>query len=184
MQFGEETISKEQIYQGAILDLELHHVKLQDGKQVKREIIRHAPAVAVVAINNDDKMIFVRQYRKAIEKAILEVPAGLVDDNEALLIAAQREFAEEIGLAAKEWHKLDSFFVTPGYDDEVIHMYACSDLYPYEGNHTLDEDEHIEIINLNITEAQEAIERGEICDMKTIYAIQYWQLIKKDETSV
>lgn len=179
MYFGEETLSKNQIYNGAILSLELHDVALQNGATAKREIIRHAPAVAIIAITDQQEMVFVRQFRKAIEKAILEVPAGLVDEGEELLAAAKRELAEETQLAAAHWQELDCFYVTPGYNDEYIQMFSCSDLSQASGTFSLDDDEHVEMIKLSFEEAQQAIKSGEICDAKTIYAIQYWQLQNK-----
>lgn len=179
MEFGEKTLVNKKIYDGAILSLEVHDVLLQNGETAKREIIRHQPAVAIIAINAQAEMIFVRQFRKAIEQTILEIPAGLVEAGEDLLIAAQRELAEETQLAASDWYKLDKFYVTPGYNDEYIQMFACANLIPAEMNCQPDEDEHLEVVKLNFEAAKAAIASGEICDMKTIYAIQYWQLANK-----
>ncbi|MEY8370771.1 NUDIX hydrolase [Aerococcaceae bacterium 50-4] len=177
MTFGEETIKKETLYDGKILSLEKHQVRLQNGELAERELIFHGPAVGILALY-DDKMILVRQFRKGIEAVSLEVPAGLVDPNEDLLLAAKREFAEETGMAGHNWQVLDGFYVTPGYNDEFIQMYVCQDVYTLEEPPAQDEDENIELVYMNFTEAKAAIASGEISDMKTIYAIQYWQLMK------
>ncbi|MGH2102854.1 NUDIX domain-containing protein, partial [Aerococcus urinaeequi] len=106
MTFGEKTIKKETLYKGKILNLEKHQVRLQNGELADRELIFHGPAVGIFALR-DDKIILVRQYRKGIEAVSLEVPAGLVDPNEDLLVAAKREFAEETGMAGENWQQLD-----------------------------------------------------------------------------
>lgn len=176
MTFGEDTIHKETIYEGKILNLEKHQVRLQNGELADRELIFHGPAVGIFALRND-QIVLVRQFRKGIEKTILEIPAGLVDPGENWQVAAKREMAEETGLASDTWFEMNGFYVTPGYNDEYIQMYGCKDIYELDEVPAQDADENIELVYLSYQEALEAIQTGEICDMKTIYAIQYWQLL-------
>lgn len=176
MAFGEETVQRETIYEGKILNLEKHQVRLQNGALADRELIIHGPAVGIFALRNN-KIVLVRQFRKGIEQTILEVPAGLVERDEDLLLAAKREFAEETGLASDAWTEMDGFYVTPGYNDEFIKMYACADVYELAEAPAQDEDDNIELAYLDFDQARAAIQTGEICDMKTIYAIQYWQIL-------
>ncbi|AMB99674.1 ADP-ribose diphosphatase [Aerococcus urinaehominis] len=177
MEFGEKTLSKQTIYEGAILDLEVHQVALQDGNQAKREIIRHQPAVAILALV-DDKIILVKQYRKAIDRAILEVPAGLVDPGEDWLAAAQRELEEETGYQADSWTKLFGGYLSPGYLDEYLQIYHADQLRLVDQPLAQDEDEHIELVRLTLDQALDMVNQGEICDYKSFCAIQYWQLLK------
>lgn len=177
MTFGEKTIRKETLYEGKILNLEKHQVLLQNGELAARELIFHGPAVGIFALR-DEQIVLVRQFRKGIEAVSLEVPAGLVDPGEDLLLAAKREFAEETGMAGEKWQALDGFYVTPGYNDEFIQMYMCEEVHDLPEPPAQDDDENIELIYLDYTAAKAAIAKGEITDMKTIYAIQYWQIMK------
>ena len=177
MTFGEKTINKETLYEGKILNLEKHQVQLQNGELADRELIFHGPTVGIFAIR-EDKIILVRQFRKGIEAVSLEVPAGLVDPNEDMLLAAKREFAEETGMAGENWQALDGFYVTPGYNDEYIQMYVCDHVYELPEPPAQDDDENIELVYLDFDQAKAAVASGEISDMKTIYAIQHWQIRK------
>lgn len=173
MEFGEKTIKKETIFEGKLVTLETHQVKLQNGNLSMREIIHHGPAVAIVAIDDEGRIAMVRQYRKAIEQAILEIPAGLVDENEDWDVAAKREFEEEMQLSADHWERLVGFYATPGYLDEYLQLYTAKGLHQVENPKAQDADEHLETEWLTLTECEEAIKSGEICDAKTIYAVSY-----------
>lgn len=175
MEFQEKTIDKKTIFQGQLIDLEEHTVEIYNGQHAKREVIRHAPAVGILAIQND-RIVLVKQYRKAIEKPILEIPAGLVDPGEDLLQAAKRELAEETQLAANDWLELDSFYTSPGFLDEKITIFSSQDIYSLDQAPDQDDDEHIELYYLTHEQAHAAIAQGEICDMKTIYAINQWDI--------
>lgn len=177
MEFNEKTIQKETIYNGQLINLEKHIVEIYNGKQAKREVIRHKPAVGILAIT-DEQMVFVKQYRKAIEKPILEIPAGLVEPGEDWLLAAKRELAEETQLAGEQWDKLDSFFTSPGFLDEKIQIYKCSQITELDNPPAQDADEHIGVVFLTLAEAKQAILAEEICDMKTIYAVNQWEILK------
>src|SRR5699024_7551441 len=176
MTFGEKTIKKETLYEGKILNLEKHQVRLQNGELADRELIFHGPAVGIFALR-DDKIVLVRQYRKGIEAVSLEVPAGLVDPNEDLLVAAKREFAEETGMTGENWQQLDGFYVTPSYNDALIQLHACQDLTDLPEPHPKEDDQTIDLVYQDLDQAKAAITSGQISNIKNIYAIQYWQII-------
>jgi ADP-ribose pyrophosphatase len=170
----EKTIASEQIYKGKIIDLLVDEVSLPDGGTSYREIVKHPGAVAIMAITNDQKLVLVRQYRKALEKTIYEIPAGKLDIGEEPETCAKRELQEETGYSANIWKKLVGFYTSPGFADEFIHLYEASELSL--GEISPDEDEFIERVELTWDECKEKMLTGEICDAKTLYAITRWEL--------
>lgn len=170
----EKTISTKSIFKGKIIDLEVQDVLLPNGKESKREVIHHPGAVAVVAFTKEEKLILVKQYRIALKKAIAEIPAGKLEIGEDPLPCAKRELEEETGVKAKTWTKLHSFYTSPGFADEIVHVYLAEDLQ--DGELNMDEDEFVERIDVTMEEANQMILSEEIHDAKTIYAVQYWQL--------
>ncbi|MCH5584249.1 NUDIX hydrolase [Shimazuella sp. AN120528] len=170
----EKTISTKQIYEGKIIDVQLDKVNLPNGGTSYREIVKHPGAVAIMAITDENKLILVRQFRKALEKTIYEIPAGKLDAGEEAESCARRELKEETGYSAKNWEKLTGFYTSPGFADEYIHMFEASELTV--GETSFDEDEFVECVELSLAECREKIASGEICDAKTIHAITLWQL--------
>lgn len=187
LKFEEKTLSSEQIFQGNLIDLFVKKVELPNGKTSTREIIVHSGAVAIMPITTEGKMVFVEQFRKPIEKTILEIPAGKIDATDAHPEeAGVRELEEETGYQADSFEFLKTFYTTPGFTDEVIHLYKATGLKKQEIPLTLDEDEFLEIKELSFEEAWQAYEEGKIIDAKTIMALLYWKIelltaIKKDE---
>ena len=169
MDYVEKTVKKNYIYQGKILTVRRDDAQLPDGKPCIREIIEHSGGVAVAAVTDDNKMILVRQYRKAAEQDILEIPAGRRENNEDPMIAAMRELREETGYTAQKFSHLTSFYATIGYCTEVIHVYLATGLTP--GETDFDEHEAIEMECYPIDELKQMIFDGEIVDGKTITAI-------------
>lgn len=184
MDFQEKTLNKVLRYQGRIFDVETHHVLLPNGNTSTRDIILHNGAVAVIALTKDQKMLFVKQFRKPFERTMLEIPAGKLDSkDEEPLSAAQRELNEETNYIAHNWEKLIEMAMTPGYVSEVIHFYVAKQLEKADRPLSLDEDEFVEVYALTLQEAKEKIATGEIYDAKTIYAILYWEnLLLKGES--
>ncbi|WP_416149633.1 NUDIX hydrolase [Salipaludibacillus sp. HK11] len=172
----EKTISTKSIFKGKIIDLEVQDVVLPDGQESKREIIHHPGAVAVVAFTDEGKLILVKQYRKALEKVIAEIPAGKLEVGEDPLECARRELEEETGVKAEELSKLHSFYTSPGFANEIVYVYLAEGLKV--GTLNMDEDEFVERIDVTLEEAKQMIATEEIHDAKTIYAIQYWELIE------
>lgn len=171
--FTEVTVQKEVKYQGPIFTVEQHLVSLPNGKQSARDIVLHNGAVAVLVVH-EGKILFVRQYRKAIEAHTLEIPAGKLDhDGESALEAAKRELEEEAQLSADEWTKIIELVPTPGYCTEKIHLYEAKGIQHLLDAAPLDEDEFVSIEWIPVEDVIQKIHNGEITDAKTIIAVQY-----------
>jgi ADP-ribose pyrophosphatase len=169
MDLAEKTISIKKIYQGKILDLEELEVRLPNGESSKREIVRHSGAVAIIAYKDKNTVLLVEQYRKAVEKSILEVPAGKIEKDEDVLLCGMRELEEETGYKSDKFTYLGKILTSPGFCDEWIYIYKAEDLY--KGDETLgDEDEFINLHEVKIFDIKKMIKDGSIEDAKTICA--------------
>ncbi|MBN2909781.1 NUDIX hydrolase [Polycladomyces sp. WAk] len=170
----EKTVKSQTIYEGNIIRVQLDQVILPDGGTSQREIVKHPGAVAVVAITDEKKLVLVRQFRKPLEKTILEIPAGKLEPGEDPRACAFRELEEETGYQAEEMTPLVSFYTSPGFADEIMHLYVANGLR--KGEAQPDQDEFVELVELTLPEAWQRIADGEICDAKTVAAVYYWQL--------
>lgn len=171
--YEEKTIHSTPIYDGKIISVQVDDVRLPDGNKSKREIVKHPGAVALLPITNEGKLIVVKQYRKALERTIIEIPAGRIEPNEDPKITAVRELEEETGYGAKEVTYIQSFATSPGFADEIIHLYVAKSLYKIDNPADGDEDEFIEQFEITIEEAEEMVAKGDIYDAKTAFAILY-----------
>ncbi|MFD2611916.1 NUDIX hydrolase [Paenibacillus gansuensis] len=171
--FEETTIETKPIYQGKIISLQVDTVRLPNGNTSTREIVKHPGAVAVLALV-DGKMLVVEQFRKALEKSQVEIPAGKLDPGEDPLDAARRELEEETGYRAGSIRLLHSFYTSPGFADEIVHLYLAEDLTVGEVNP--DEDEFLEIEAITLEQAQQYMKEWRISDAKTITAVYAWQV--------
>lgn len=171
--YEEKTISGETLYEGKVIALRVEEVELPDGNRAKRELIKHPGAVAVIAITAEGKLILVEQYRKALERSLIEIPAGKIDPGEAPEVTAVRELEEETGYGAKEFSYVQSFATSPGFADEVIHLYLAQGLYAIDNPAAGDEDEFIELLEVTIEQAEDMVATGEIFDAKTAFAVLY-----------
>lgn len=169
----EKTIATQKIFTGKVIDLQVDDVRLPNGNVSKREIVKHPGAVAVMALTEENKLVLVRQFRKALEKTILEIPAGKLEKHEEPMDSAYRELEEETGYQACKLEKVVSFYTSPGFANEEIHLYWATGLK--KGTFHPDEDEFVELVELSLDECFKRIETGEICDAKTIFAIYYWK---------
>jgi ADP-ribose pyrophosphatase len=172
----EKTISTEKIFTGRVISLQVDQVVLPNGNTTSREIIKHPGAVAIIAVTDDQKIVMVEQYRKALEKEIIEIPAGKLEKNELPEVCAKRELEEETSYECESLELLNSFYTSPGFADEIVHVYLAKGLKQKENAAGLDEDEFVNLLELTLGEALEAIKDGRICDAKTVYAVQYIQL--------
>ncbi|OIK09481.1 ADP-ribose pyrophosphatase [Bacillus sp. MUM 116] len=172
----EKTIHSEEIFSGKVVRLELQEVELPNGKKAKREIIKHPGAVAIIAITDENKIIMVEQYRKALERTIVEIPAGKLEKGEDPAECALRELEEETSYVCECLELLTSFYTSPGFADEIIHVYLAKGLSKKENSAELDEDEFVNIEELTLEEAIQYMKDQKIYDAKTIYAVQYLQL--------
>jgi len=176
--FEEKTISEEKIFEGRVISLFHQQVELPNGKTSTREIVKHPGAVAIIPVTDDGKVVLVEQYRKAMERVLLEIPAGKLEKGEEPLRTAIRELEEETGYEAAEWEHIQSFYTSPGFADEYIYIYLAKGLRKKENSASLDEDEFVEVLELSLEECIEELKKGTIHDAKTCYAIQYLQLNK------
>jgi len=172
----EKTIHSEEIFSGRVISLHLQDVELPNGKQSKREIIKHPGAVAILAITNENKIVMVEQYRKALERTIVEIPAGKLEKGEEPELCAHRELEEETGYVCEKLELLTSFYTSPGFADEIVHVFLAKELSKKENAAALDEDEFINLEELTLDEAIQYVKEQKIYDAKTIYAVQYLQL--------
>lgn len=126
----EKTVSSREIYDGHVVRLRVDTVTTADGRQTIREIVEHSACIAVIAIDDDDNVLFVRQYRKPIEKELLEIPAGGVDPGETPEEAVIRELQEECGYRPGKVERLAGFYSSPGFCTEYLHLYLATELSP------------------------------------------------------
>jgi ADP-ribose pyrophosphatase len=177
--FEEKTISTTPIFDGRVIKIQVDEVKLPNGNTSKREIVKHPGAVAIVAVTENDKLILVEQYRKAMEKSIIEVPAGKLEPGEEPIKTAHRELEEETGYIADNMELIASFYTAPGFCDEIVYLYEATGLSKKEDKAALDEDEFVELMEVSLEEAVELMKEQRIHDAKTMFAVQYLQLKKR-----
>lgn len=178
MEFEEKTISRKEIYKGPIFQLVQDQVELPEGKgRAQRDLIFHNGSVCVLAVTSTNKIVLVKQYRKAIEKVSYEIPAGKLEigENADPEAAALRELEEETAYTGK-LRLLYDFYSAIGFCNERLRLYVASNLEKVENPRPQDEDETLELLEVTMEEALSLIQSGDICDAKTIMAIQYWQL--------
>jgi ADP-ribose pyrophosphatase len=169
----EKTISSQTIYDGRIIKVKVDDVLLPNGKTAKREIVNHQGAVAVLALTDEGKMVAVRQFRKPLERSIVELPAGKLERGEEPLACAIRELEEETGYQADQFTHISSFYTSPGFADEILHLYLATGLK--KGESRPDEDEFVEVMELSLEEAHELHRAGEIRDAKTVLGLFAWE---------
>jgi len=157
-------------YQCKIFEVWEDEVDLPNGKTIKQNWINHNPTVAIAAVNDKNELILIKQYRNAVKKNLLEIPAGSLDNlKESPSACAQRELAEETGFKAKNLIKLFEGYLLPGYCNEYMYFFLALDLY--SAPLRPDEDEFIEIMPVSFAKAHKLIEKGDIIDAKTVLGI-------------
>lgn len=171
--FEEKTISSKEIYRGRIINVKIDEVELPNGKKSSRELVEHPGAVGIIPITQDNKLVVVEQYRKPLERSIVEIPAGKLEPGELPEVTAVRELEEETGLGSKKFNYLQTIATSPGFADEVVHLYVATDLYKIAEPASLDEDEFVEIMTISLEEAEEMIISGRIFDAKTVIAVMW-----------
>ena len=162
----ERTLHTERIYQGRLVGLRVDTVELPSGRKTKREIVEHGGVAAIVAIDSENNVVLVRQYRKPVERVLLEIPAGGMEPGEDALVCARRELEEETGFSAERWEELGFFYTSPGFCTEQMHLYLATELRP--AKNAADDDENIELVRVPLTSVPELIASGEVCDAKSI----------------
>lgn len=172
MEQQEKSLTTNEIYNGRVIKVRIDKVQLADGRETKREIVEHSGGVAILAINDNNELLLVEQYRKAAEQSLLELPAGKLEKGEDPVDCAIRELVEETGYKAEKLKYLFSFYTTPGFCNELLHLYQASCLK--EVGVKPDEDEIIENHQLKKEEILNYIKSGKIKDGKTITGLMYY----------
>jgi ADP-ribose pyrophosphatase len=163
---NETIIRAETIYEGRVIRLALLDIQLPDGRLAKREAVQHPGAVAVVALDSEQHILLVRQFRTAAERVLLEIPAGTLEPGESPTACAERELQEETGFHPGRLEPIGGIYVAPSYTSEFIHLFLATDLTA--SRLESDADEFIEVERVPLTEALAMIERGDIVDGKSI----------------
>ena len=171
MDLQEKIIKEKLIYKGSFLDIVNVDVTLPDGKNTSRDIVKHPGATAIIAFLDEENIILVEQFRLALNRTMLEIPAGKLNKNEEIIECARRELQEETGYMAKNLEYLGCLATAPGFCDELIYLYKATDLSLGEKNE--DEDEFTNVKIMNIGKVKELIRKGEIIDGKTISIFAY-----------
>ena len=174
--FFEKTLACERKYTGKIINVDLVDIELPDGRIAKREVVRHGHAVGILARRPDGKFVFVKQYRKAAEEALVEIIAGGLEKGEDPIEGAKRETAEETGYDVTSIKFLTTIICTPGYCEERIHLYFA-ELSAEPHAQDQDPDEHVYPVVLSEQEVEDAIRKGEIFDSKTLSAWACYKLM-------
>ena len=173
MNLSESQISSELVYDGSFIVIQRDQVRLPNGNESQRIVVRHPGAACILAVTDQEEVVFVRQWRYALGEALLELPAGKLEAGEDPAVCALRELEEETPYRAERVELMRTFFTAPGFCDEKMYVYravgvqAGSRLQP-------DQDEFVESVLLNKAQVREALQSGEISDAKTIVALQDW----------
>lgn len=169
--------SNEEVFSGRLLKVQRDHVTLPNGNDTTREYIHHPGAVAIVPVLPDGRVVLVKQCRYPLKTLLWEIPAGKLDHGEAEDAdeCARRELSEETGYEAEHWQRLVSIATTPGFSDEIIHLYKAWGLKQY-AQHT-DEDEFIGVAAFTADELKKMITDGELYDAKTLCALYAAKII-------
>lgn len=168
---SEINLASNLIFEGKVLRVVIDQVQLPNGKIAEREIVHHPGAVAILAVTPDNKVILVKQFRKAVNQVTIEIPAGKLEKGEDPLVCAVRELKEETGYSATSMKRINKIYTTPGFADEIIHIYKAEGLI--KGDAEPDEDEFVEMIELPISEIDKLIISTDIIDAKTLVALYY-----------
>ncbi len=161
------------VFKGRVFAVEVERRRFPNGQEHEVAIVRHNPSVVLIPIQDDGRIVLIRQYRASLDRMIWEVPAGRVDDGEHPDAAAARECEEEIGLVPGTLERVRGLYPTPGFCDEELIFYRVSDLRPPppDSRHKPDEDEDIQSMAVTLDEARAMVERGDIIDLKTAYGL-------------
>jgi ADP-ribose pyrophosphatase len=182
----ERIVSTEVIHRGDYLELRVETIERADGSRARREIVGHPGAVAILAIDARDRVLLVRQWRTAADRALLEIPAGTLDVDargtvEDPELAARRELEEETGYRAGSWRRLARFWTAPGFATELMRLYLATDLSPAHADRLgPDEDERLTLEAIPWRDAVDLVIRGEIADAKSIVGLLWLARLRGD----
>ncbi|HEY9790891.1 MAG TPA: NUDIX hydrolase [Candidatus Obscuribacterales bacterium] len=161
-----DTVGNQRIFEGQIFTVRVDRLRRQDGSELTREIVEHPGGVVIACKPSGNEVLLIRQYRYAIDKELIELPAGRLDPGEDRLSAAKRELIEETGYQAAQWSELPAMYSAPGFCDELLTCYLATDI-KWVGK-DLDEDEETDVMQVSLQEAWQLVIDRKICDAKTI----------------
>lgn len=165
----ERTLESRQIYEGRRVSLRVDRVVLPGGRETTREIASYPDCVAIVAVDADGNVILVRQYRHAVGREMLELPAGGIESGEAPEESARRELEEETGYRPKDIRRIGGAYTAPGYSTEFMHLFLATGLEP--GPSRAEDDEFIQVVPVPLSQIRAMIDSGEICDGKSVIGL-------------
>lgn len=174
----ERKLSTQQIYSGRAVNVRVDTVEKARGARTTREVVEHSDSVAVVALDEQDNVLLVRQFRHAVGKSLLEIPAGCIDPGEEPIESVRRELQEEIGYFPRKIKRLTGFYATPGYGTEYLHCFLATDLVP--ARLVAEDTEDIELVRVSADQIPKLIASGDICDAKSIAGLLMFLVLHKD----
>lgn len=163
---SKDITSSKYVYKGRAVNLRIDTIKKSNEETTTREIVEHADCVAIIPVDDRKNILMVRQYREAVGKYLLEIPAGGIDPGEEPADAVRRELQEEIGFLPGEITRIGGFYSTPGYCTEYLHLYVATDLKP--SRLEAEDTASIETKTISVSEITTLLASGEICDAKSV----------------
>ncbi len=170
----EKTLQSTTIFEGRLIKLRVDRVKTAGGKETSREIVEHTDCVAIVAVDENDSILLESQFRKPVERELLEIPAGGIEAGEDPGSAVSRELREEVGYLPRKVELLGGFYSAPGYSTEYLYLYLATELTPERLE--AEDTEEIRLIRVPVGEIPEMISSGKICDSKSIAGLLMYLL--------
>jgi ADP-ribose pyrophosphatase len=181
----EHVVASQVVHRGRYLEFRVDTIARADGTTGTRDVAGHPGAISVLALDDDGRLLLVRQWRSPAGRAMLEIPAGTLDVHDGVTedpdVAARRELEEETGHRATTWRKLSTFWTAPGFISELMHLYLATGIAGADGDERLtpDEDERLELYHLTVDEALEQVASGAICDAKTILGVLWVDRLRR-----
>lgn len=169
MKLTEKTLSSKTVFDGRILHITVDDIELPDGKTSKREVVNHPGGVVIAALDNENNLLFVRQFRYPYKEVVLELPAGKLEKGSTPLENGKRELLEETGAEGYSYISIGQVYPSPGYTNEIIHMYACK--IKNMGESRPDEGEFVNLEKIPLNKAVEMVLNNQIPDAKTQIAV-------------
>jgi ADP-ribose pyrophosphatase len=178
----EKKIKSSIIFKGGIIDLYLDEVELPNGNIATREKVSHPGAVCIVPVTGNGSILLVRQFRYPVGEILMEIPAGKIDENELPVECAKREMKEEVGATGGKLIHLNTFYSSPGFCNETMHLYMAENFK--KGENCLEDDEFLKVVEVEMEDALSFIESGKLRDAKTIIGILLTRnyLIKREKS--
>lgn len=169
MELTEKTLSSKSVFDGRILHITLDEIELPNGKKSKREVVNHPGGVTVAALDEDNNLLFVRQFRYPYKEVVLELPAGKLEKGSTPLENGKHELMEETGAEGYSYISLGQLYPSPGYTSEIIHLYACK--VKSQGSSNPDDGEFLNVEKIPLDKAVEMVLNNQIPDAKTQVAV-------------